>query len=85
MKKYVKPDLYFESFQLTQHIAACRYDMIGLRDVNDCYSHGDRNQDVGGYYDPTTKFFSGGQCEITPEDYCYTNASSDEIAVTIVS
>lgn len=26
MKKYVKPDLYFESFQLSQHIAACGYD-----------------------------------------------------------
>lgn len=28
MKKYVKPDLLFESFQLNHHIAACAYDQL---------------------------------------------------------
>lgn len=26
MKKYVKPELFYESFELTQQIAACDYD-----------------------------------------------------------
>lgn len=85
MKKYVKPDLYFESFQLTQHIAACGYDMIDSRDENDCYSHGDRNQDTGNDYWDSIKFFAGIQCDVKPENYCYTNASDNDMLKILVS
>ena len=27
MKKYVKPELFFESFELSQQIAACQFDL----------------------------------------------------------
>ncbi len=27
MKKYVKPELYYENFELSQHIAACGIDV----------------------------------------------------------
>ncbi len=28
MKKYVKPELFFENYELSQHIAACAWDLI---------------------------------------------------------
>ena len=34
MKPYIKPELYYENFELSQHIAACAYDMQNLKDKN---------------------------------------------------
>ena len=34
MKPYVKPELYFESFELAQHIAACAWDMKNQNNEN---------------------------------------------------
>lgn len=35
MKKYVKPDLFYENFELSQHIAACGID-VNMEDINSC-------------------------------------------------
>ena len=75
MKKYVKPDLYFESFQLNQHIAACGYD-LNSGDVKNCVSSGD-NHGVYPNYSPLTYFSSeNGACvDGAPEIYCYFNGT----------
>lgn len=85
MKKYVKPDIYFESFQLTQHIAACGWD-LNMATVESCTSDGD-NQNV--YSD--NNIFAGAYgpafvernvaCKMKTENYCYTPPSDDMIAV----
>ena len=36
MKKYVKPELIFESFEMTQQIAACQYDSNNTHDDAAC-------------------------------------------------
>ena len=41
MKPYVKPELYFESFELAQHIAACAWDMKNNNDGNSCTAEWD--------------------------------------------
>lgn len=72
MKKYVKPDLYFESFQLNQHIAACGYD-LNLSDVASCESSGDTHGIYTDFGD--IKFFASenGECMREPEIFCFTN------------
>ncbi len=88
MKKYVKPDLYFESFQLDQHIAACGYDMVNNTDTATCYSEGDTH---GVYpdYSPIKLFatgIAGTVCEHEPELYCYvTGVTTDEMYKILVS
>lgn len=65
MKSYVKPELYFESFELSQHIATCDWDMNNHRSSNDCTA-------VNDYGD--VLFTKGLSCELTTEmleDYCY--------------
>lgn len=84
MKKYVKPDIYFESFQLTQHIAACGWD-LNLGSVETCVSHGD-NQDVYAENDYFAQFGpvfveSNSACKVKTEVYCYTPPSDEALAV----
>lgn len=84
MKKYVKPDLYFESFQLDQHIAACGFDMVDLKDPKECISHGDTDGVYPDYGD--IKLFANTNCDIEPENYCYiTGVSNEEISKVLVS
>lgn len=35
-KKYVKPQVYMERFELNQHIAKCDWDYEGSLDANNC-------------------------------------------------
>ena len=42
MKKYVKPELVYESFELSQQIAACTYDSNNtMNDIVDCWFTGE--------------------------------------------
>lgn len=69
MKKYVKPELFCESFELAQHIAACDYDSNDSHDdVKTC-----------GFTNGSEWFFTGDNkhCEVEVEGYCYTNSSGD--------
>ena len=34
MKKYVKPELIFESFEMTQQVAACTFDLVSNTSVD---------------------------------------------------
>lgn len=87
MKKYVKPDLYFESFQLNQHIAACGYDLIGLDDISKCVSHGDKHDIYTNYGDTVSLFAKeNGDCMTEPDIYCFHNgAITDDQFKVLVS
>lgn len=72
MKAYVKPELFYESFELSQHIALCDY-QLNLTDATNCKIITDRYEDdcadvVGG-------FTSKNVCDFQYEIYCYTNGS----------
>ena len=74
MKKYIKPDLYYENFELSQHIAACLFDMEDFQDLNTCSVTG---KDAG--YPDDMKFFASGTgaCIDGPlDDICYTNGTT---------
>lgn len=69
MKKYVKPELFCESFELAQHIAACDYDSNDTHDdVKTCsFTDGDLVLFVDG----------NSSCKVVPEGYCYTNGADN--------
>lgn len=73
MKTYVKPDLYYENFELSTHVASCALDMPHSKNVNECYVTG---EDIG--MPEEYHFFSAGPEVCTYgeyEEYCYTNGS----------
>lgn len=75
MKKYVKPDLIYEQYELTQHIAAdCAWDMQ-MSDRNSCVAVED--EDYFGYSNSDNILFTEHpRCTIIdPEMYCYQNST----------
>ncbi|MDD6262311.1 MAG: hypothetical protein PUA83_04365 [Clostridiales bacterium] len=68
MKAYVKPDLVYENFELSENIAACGWDLNqNSKDV--CVAAGDPNFGNSG-----NLFIANIACTITPdmlETYCY--------------
>lgn len=74
MKPYVKPELYYENFTLSQHIADCGWELQSAN-VDACYAKGDTEW---GYPDDVFPFAQGNDaCADGPvEGYCYTNSSS---------
>lgn len=77
MKKYVKPELFYESFELSQHIAACGID-VNYADTGSCTPTLDPDF-WGGMED--TVFNSGrDDCSMdisVIEVYCYTAGTSE--------
>ena len=74
MKKYVKPELFYESFELSQQIAVCDYDHKGNQtDVTSCSFTGP-NPVTG----VETAFFLDGvtNCAEAVEGYCITNSAN---------
>ena len=84
MKKYSKPEIYYEEFQMSQSIAACGW-KVNSTDVQSCGATGDTER----FGNPNvTLFNSGGPCDLDASSamkmgmnfnfYCYmTGAFSD--------
>lgn len=70
MKKYVKPELFFEQFVLSQHIADCKLEYVDATNEMTCYA-------IPDYDDPSIKvFLRKDTCEYDPpEGYCYTGSA----------
>lgn len=68
MKKYVKPELFYESFELSEQIAACDYDSGGtFSDPDTCTFTGSSMGVPSGTY-----FTEKNQaCIAKSESYCY--------------
>ena len=73
MKTYVKPELFFESFELSQHIAGCNLTLESV-DVGVCSATGSFGDE---YLDGErgSWFISRPTCTAEVEAYCYTNSS----------
>lgn len=70
MKKYVKPELFYESFELSQHIAGCNL-QVQAADVVNCTASGY----VEGIHYTSWFMEANSSCSPVMEVYCYTNGS----------
>ena len=74
MKKYVKPELFYESFELSQHIASCGIDVNNFTETT-CAS-----LDPDFWESYNDKVFDGSGCAVDVGDiefYCYTVGTSE--------
>lgn len=75
MKHYEKPQIYFEKFELSVHIAACAIDMANSKTVDECSGIGDP---AFGYPDGMQFFVNPDVCKDgSIDNYCYTNGDAD--------
>ena len=69
MKKYVKPELFYERYEVSERVAACDFDSKGsFTTVEACSFVGDEGGDWSGmvvFQDPTTA------CNWRLQEYCY--------------
>lgn len=70
MKTYVKPELFFESFELSQHIAGCNLRLNS--EVQACTASGTI---FGVTLEGSESWFVSDVCSAKVEAYCYTNGS----------
>lgn len=70
MKKYKKPVIYFERFEMSQQIAACDYDSNNTSNDVSCEFTG-INKDFG-----VEMTIFQGNCDVFAESYCYHSSSS---------
>ena len=77
MKKYVKPELIFESFEMSQQIASCSIDgEFNANDATDC-SFSSEEKDFGNL----SIFLSTTPCTDITESYCYHNSTSGGVGI----
>ena len=75
MKAYVKPELFYERYELSKHIAACAWD-LNQADKETCSALSDTEWGGDGV---TTLFTATATCNLDENNYesfCYTNGSS---------
>lgn len=74
MRAYVKPELFYERYELSQHIADCQWEINNL-DKNSCVATGDVDDGMSGM---GTLFTSTAGCTLPDtdyQDYCYTTGA----------
>lgn len=72
MKAYVKPELFYERYELSQHIADCAWEM-NYHENTTCTGTGDENSGLKGM------ILFTDVCAIKPEmleNYCETNGAA---------
>lgn len=71
MKKYVKPELFYEQFEVSQHIASCSGEQLNFDSTKTCIV---KNGPLEGLFcgDHCSTDVSGAEIE----DYCYTNGEA---------
>lgn len=77
MKKYVKPELIFESFEMSQQIASCAFDSQNTQNDKGCAFTG-RNEFTGAV---ETIFLSHDLCTTKAEAYCYHGSSGEGFSI----
>lgn len=78
MKKvYEKPYAYVETFEVSQHIASCDFNIRGNQSVENCYAVGNDPE-----YGNGKVFLLAGTCDIVVEDYCNYNAADGNTPVS---
>ncbi|WP_455582725.1 hypothetical protein [Dysosmobacter sp.] len=77
MKTYVKPELYYESFELSQHIAACDLKLESADPIVCSVAANDMLEGLGTILQDA--FITSANCKFSYdrdyERYCYTNGT----------
>lgn len=74
-KKYEKPQVYIERFELAEHIAGCSL-TLNAADVVNCTASGTVSSEYfGSNYSNAWFIEKNTTCEIDLEGYCYTNGN----------
>lgn len=71
-KKYEKPQVYMEKFELSHNVAVCDY-KLGAANQTDCSIVKDRYQDDGAEF--VGGFVGKPTCSIGVSLYCYTSGT----------
>ncbi len=74
MKVYEKPRICIERFELSQHIAACAWDMTNQSSEDHCTAESDPDW---GMIPGLSMFTDATRCNVDPsvfEDFCYTSS-----------
>lgn len=78
MKPYIKPELFYERYEVSQHIADCAWEWENSTDPNNCMALPDQGK-LPGF--PVLFLEGTPGCEFTDateyENYCYQNSVSD--------
>lgn len=75
MKKYVKPELFYERYELTEQIADCAWELLQGDDHGGCRVAGDEKNGLGGLYIFTSEDQGCNVLNPSTELYCYTNGA----------
>lgn len=85
MKKYVKPMITLERFELSQNIADCAWELKNSTDINNCSAEPDNNFFFGSMNGNLFTESTANGCTIIAgvqyEDYCYQNGSGSPFKV----
>ena len=74
MKTYIKPELFYERYEVSQHIADCQWELKSHAAIESCKAHPDEAFWGPGYTE--TLATADLNCDITNiQDYCYQNGS----------
>ncbi len=81
MKKYVKPELFYEHYELSEHIADCLWEWHNDTIKEVCVAIPDKKLDMDGFGGiPDMVFSENPSCNMPPEYaemYCYTSVVVD--------
>lgn len=72
MKAYVKPELFYEDFQLSTHIASCKFHLTS-GNVYDC------TEDTTGQGTFSVNNCQTGLSDEDLEEYCYTGSTGGKV------
>lgn len=73
MKKYVKPELFYEQFELSQHIADCAWELASA-DPKNCHAEADPDYPAISFLPNLFMSDTPSSCvlnENTYHDFCY--------------
>lgn len=76
MKKYVKPQIVYERYVLSQNIADCTWELKNSGDINTCVGDGTNKGFAAKLFMPENG------CDFAEdklEEYCYTVATSGKV------
>lgn len=78
MKPYIKPELFYERYEVSQHLADCAWEYRLATDPSNCAAAPDPDKLPGM---PTLFLDEGIGCQFTEakeyEHYCYQNSAAD--------
>ena len=85
MKKYVKPEIFYEVFELSQHIADCTYEWENMVDPAYCYALPDLEKLPFLEGTDSKVFVEYGVCTHLRgdlEEFCYQNGAPHQTLFT---